>query len=61
MNMDVILGVIWGYEGKTNATVEPMLEMQKKFNGKLDALEQENNLIIAQLKKYDGETKRKIV
>ena len=42
--MDTILVAIWGYEGKTDAIVELMLEMQKKFNDKLDALEQENNL-----------------
>ena len=45
--MDVILGAIRGYERKTEVTVEPMLDMQKKFNEKLDALEQENNLIKA--------------
>ena len=36
--MDIILGVIQGYEGKVDATVELMLDMQKRFEEKLEAL-----------------------
>ena len=35
--MDRILGVIQGYEGKADATVELMLDMQKRFEEKLEA------------------------
>ena len=59
--MDVILGAIQGYEGKTNATLELMLKMKKKFNGKLEALEQDNNLIEAQLSKGEEYQKRRKV
>ena len=53
--MDDILISIRGYEGKTDATVELMLDMQRRFNEKLDVLEQENNLIKAQLNKDKDE------
>ena len=32
VKMDTILGVTRGYDRNTNATIELMLEMQKKFN-----------------------------
>ena len=36
--MDQILGVIQGYEGKIDTTMELMLDMQKSFEEKLEAL-----------------------
>ena len=46
--MDAILGAIQGYEGKEEAIAELVLEMQRKFNDKLEALEQDNNFFKAQ-------------
>ena len=47
--MDKILGVIQGYEGKTDTTMELMLDMQKNFEEKLEALKEENGEIKARL------------
>ena len=45
--MDKILGVIQGYEGKADTTMELMLDMQKRFEEKLEALREENSTIKA--------------
>ena len=45
--MDRMLGVIQGYEGKTDTTMELMLDMQKRFEEKLEALKEENGKIKA--------------
>ena len=45
--MDKILGMIQGYEGKTEMTMELMLDMQKSFKEKLEALKEENDAIKA--------------
>ena len=47
--MDKILRMIQGYEGKTYTTMELMLDMQKRFEEKLEALREENSAIKAQL------------
>ena len=47
--MDRMFGVIQGYEGKTDTTMELMLDMQKRFEEKLEALREENGGIKAQL------------
>ena len=47
--MDMILGAIREYEGKTDTTIELMLDMQKRFKEKMEALRQENNAIKAWL------------
>ena len=36
--IDMILGVIQGYEGKTDTTMELKLDMQKTFEEKLEVL-----------------------
>ena len=38
--MDIILGVIQGCEGKTDMTMELILDMQKRFEENLEALRQ---------------------
>ena len=48
VKIDVILRAIRGYKGKVDATTELVLEIQIKFNDKLEALEQDNNLIRTQ-------------
>ena len=45
--MDKIFRAIQGYEGKTDVTMELMLDMQKRFEEKLEALRQENSAIKA--------------
>ena len=40
--MDKILGVIQGYEGKIDTTMELMLDIHKRFEEKLEALREEN-------------------
>ena len=45
--MDIILRAIQGYEEKANTTMELMLDMQKRFEEKLEALRQENSAIKA--------------
>ena len=58
--MDKILGVIQGYEGKADATVELMLDMQKRFEEKLEDLREENGEIKVRLyNKRDGSEKEK--
>lgn len=47
--MDQILGMIQGYEGKTDTAVEMMLDMQKKFEERLEALRLENDAIKVQI------------
>ena len=47
IKMDKILGVIQGYEGKTDTTMELMLDMQKSFEEKVEALREENGEIKA--------------
>ena len=49
MKMDEILGMIQGYEGKTDTTMEIMLDMQMRFEEKLVALSVENSAIKTQL------------
>ena len=58
--MDRILGVIQGYEGKFDATIELTLDMQKRFEEKLEALREENGEIKARLydKRDDSEKER---
>ena len=60
--MDMILGVIQGYEGKTNTTMELMLDMQKSFEEKLEALRHENGAIKTQLdgQKNDSEREKSL-
>ena len=45
--MDKLLGVIQGYEGKTDTKMELMLDIQKTFEEKLKALREENGEIKA--------------
>ena len=47
--MDKIFRVIQGYEEKIDITMELILDMQKRFEEKLEALKQYNNAIKAQL------------
>ena len=47
--MDRILGVIQGYEGKIDKTMELMLDIQKRFEEKLEALREENGAIKVQM------------
>ena len=49
VNMDIILRAIQGYEGKTDQSMDLLLDMQKKFEEKLEALRQENRVIKAWL------------
>ena len=49
--LDIIFGVIQGYEEKADDTVELMLDMKKRFEEKLEALREENGEIKARL--YD--------
>ena len=58
--MDKILGMIQGYEGKIDTTMELMLDMQKSFKEKLKALREENDAIKAQLdgQRNDSERER---
>ena len=49
IKMDKILGVIQGYEEKTDTTMKLMLDMQKRFEEKLVVLKEENGKIKAQL------------
>ena len=44
---DRILGVIQGYEGIIDTTMELMLDMQKSFEEKVEALREENGEIKA--------------
>ena len=45
--MDRMLGVIQGYEVKTDTTMELMLDIQKRFEEKVEALREENGKIKA--------------
>ena len=56
--MDRILGVIQGYEGKTDTTMELMLDMQKRFEGKLEALREDNGEIKAWIDGKKNDLKR---
>ena len=49
--------MIQGYEGNTDTTMEPMLDVQKSFQEKLEALREENDTVKAQLngQKNDSE------
>ena len=58
IKMDKILGVIQGYEGKTDMTMELMLDMQKRFEEKLEALREENCEIKARLDSQKDETEK---
>ena len=57
-----ILGVIQGYQEKTDTTMELMLDMHKRFKEKLEALREENGTIKAQLdgQKNDSEKERSL-
>lgn len=52
LKMDQILEMIQGYEGNTNTVVVLMIDMQKKFEEKLEALRLENDAIKAQLDQH---------
>ena len=56
--MDKILGVIQGYEGKTDTTMKLMLDMQKSFKEKIEALRQENGATKAQLDSQRNDSER---
>ena len=58
IKMDKILGIIQGYEGKTDTTMKLMLDMQKRFEEKLEALREENNTINAQLNSQKNDLER---
>lgn len=56
--MDKILGVIQGYEGKANTMMELMLDMQKTFTEKLEALRKENGEIKSRLEGKKNNSKK---
>lgn len=49
LKMDQILGMIQGYEGKTDTAVGMMIDMQKKFEEKLGALRLKHDAIRAHI------------
>ena len=55
--MDAILKVIQGYEGKVDTTAKLVLEIQRKFDERLEAMEHKNNLFKAQFKKSNDSKK----
>ena len=56
--MDRMLGVIQGYKGKTDTTMELMLDKHKRFEEKLEALREENGKIKAWLDGQKNYTKK---
>ena len=56
--MDRILGVIQGYKGKIDTTMELMLDMQKSFREKIEALRQENSAIKVRLDDQKNNSER---
>ena len=56
--MDKLLGVIQSYEGKADTTMELMLDMQKTFEEKLNALREENDEIKTRLEEKKNNSEK---